>query len=98
MPLVFLLPLLLVLMAYFLHKKFHQRPGKKCLALGLCTFVWASMVYQFISLASYIDESGQQIERVLGPYGLGLAWISLILFSVYLAYLYVDFFTPKTKK
>lgn len=55
------------------------------------------MVYQFISIAHYIDESGEKIVNVIGRYGLGLSWISLIIFSVYLAYIYIDYFGSRTK-
>lgn len=54
MPIFFLLPLLAIAITYFAWLKLD----------------WASMVYQYINIARYIDESGQQISNVIGEHEL----------------------------
>ncbi len=45
-----------------------------CMAL----VVWASVLYQFIHIAQYIDASGERISDILGSSGLVFSWIGLI--------------------
>lgn len=93
MPLFFAVPVIIAVLAYFISKKIGSRANvKKCIGMALCSFVWASMVYQFVNIARYIDSSGEAISSVLGTGGLYLAWISIILFSIYLVILFIDFF------
>lgn len=91
MPLIILVLFGMVILALVMWKMDFKIP-KKILQLIVCTITWICLSYQLISIAHYIDESGEKIKNVMGNYGLGLLWMSLILFSVYLFYLYIDYF------
>lgn len=91
MPLIILVLFGMVILALVMWKMDFKIP-KKILQLIVCTITWICLSYQLISIARYIDESGEKIKNVMGNYGLGLLWMSLILFSVYLFYLYIDYF------
>ncbi|HHW29567.1 MAG TPA: hypothetical protein GXX21_08440 [Syntrophomonadaceae bacterium] len=84
MSLFFLLPLLAIVVTYFawhkLGSKINAR-SRKIIKLLVYIITWVSMVYQFISIAHYIDDSGEQISNVIGEHGLILSWVSLIIFS-----------------
>jgi len=62
MSLFFLLPLLAIVVTYFAwHKldcKINAR-ARKIIRLLVYVITWVSMVYQFMSIAHYIDDSGQ---------------------------------------
>lgn len=87
MPLFFWLPLLLIVVTYFawhkLDTKINAR-SRKIIKLLVYIITWVSMVYQFISIAHYIDDSGQRISNVIGEHGSILSWVSLIVFSLFL--------------
>lgn len=68
---------------------------KKIVQLVICTITWCTLIHQLISIARYIDDSGEMIKNVLGNYGLGLLWFSIGLFSIYLVYLYIDYLVFK---
>ena len=91
MLLIILVLLGMAILALVMWKMDFKIP-KKILQLIVCTITWICLSYQLISIAHYIDESGEKIKNVMGNYGLGLLWMSLILFSVYLFYLYIDYF------
>jgi len=87
MPLFFLLPLLAIIVTYFVWQKLNSKINartRKIIQLLVCIITWVSMVYQFISIAHFIDDSGQQISNVIGKYGLILSWVSLVIFSLFL--------------
>lgn len=92
MPLFFVVPIIIAALAYFISKKIGSKANvKKCIGVAVCSFVWASTVYQFVNIARYIDSSGEAISSVLGTGGLYLSWIGIILLSVYLLTLLIDF-------
>ena len=91
MPLIILVLFGMAILALVMWKMDFKIP-KKILQLIVCTITLICLSYQLISIAHYIDESGEKIKNVMGNYGLGLLWMSLILFSVYLFYLYIDYF------
>ena len=91
MPLIILVLFGMAILALVMWKM-DFKIQKKILQLIVCTITWICLSYQLISIAHYIDESGEKIKNVMGNYGLGLLWMSLILFSVYLFYLYIDYF------
>lgn len=95
MPLIVCVLFGMAILALAIWKKDFKIQSKKILQLIVCTITWICLSYQLISIAHYIDESGEKIENVMGNYGLGLLWISLILFSLYLFYLYIDYFFKK---
>ena len=71
---------------------------KKVVQLVICTITWCTLIHQLIRIAHYIDDSGEMIKNVLGNYGLGLLWFGIGLFSIYLVYLYIDYFVFKNDK
>lgn len=96
MPLIVLIPACIISLMYLVWKKVNIKTcTKRILNLIICTVTWISIVYQFVSVAHYIDESGAKIADVIGRYGLSLSWIGLIIFSVYLVYIYIDYFGNK---
>lgn len=95
MPLIVCVLFGMAILALAIWKKDFKIQSKKILQLIVCTITWICLSYQLISIAHYIDESGEKIKNVMGNYGLGLLWISLILFSLYLFYLYIDYFFKK---
>ena len=68
---------------------------RKAVQLVICTITWCTLIHQLISIARYIDDSGEMIKNVLGKYGLVLLWLSIGLFSIYLVYLYIDYLVFK---
>ena len=99
MPLIFCILVGMVILAFVIWKKTDiKTQRKKILQLVVCTITWVCLSYQLVSIAHYIDESGEKIKNIMGNYGLELLWISIISFSVYLFYLYIDYFFKKSNK
>lgn len=96
MPLIFCILIGMVILAFVVWKKVGVRTQrKKILQLIVCTITWICLFYQLVSIAHYVDESGEKIKNIMGNYGLGLLWISIVSFSIYLFYLYIDCFFKK---
>ena len=97
MPFIFCILIGMVILAFMIWKKTDIKiRRKKILQLVVCTVTWGSLSYQLVSIAHYIDESGEKIINVMGNYGLELLLISIISFSIYLFYLYIDYFFKKS--
>ena len=97
MPLIFCILIGMVILAFVVMKKVEVRiQRKKFLQLIVCTITWICLFYQLVSIAHYVDESGEKIKNIMGNYGLGLLWVSIVSFSIYLFYLYIDFFFKKS--
>ena len=97
MPFIFCILIGMVILAFMIWKKTDiKSQRKKILQLVVCTVTWFSLSYQLVSIAHYIDESGEKIRNIMGNYGLELLWISIISFSIYLFYLYIDYFLKKS--
>ncbi len=96
MPLFFLVPAAAGALLWFLWKKLPKGRWMTWADLGICIFTWVSIVYQFVQIAHYIDDSGTNIDAVLGPWGLSLAWGSLFLFSGYVLWKLFDTFGNKS--
>ncbi len=91
MPLIFIIPVIAVLV---IRKKCKlSTSAKKYIKLFVCTITWLSMVFQFVNIAHYIDNSGESISNVLGQGGIYFSWIGLILFSLYVAAIYIEVFS-----
>ncbi len=76
MPLIFPAAVFFFL-SFFISRK--MKGGCRSLVCGcMALVVWASVLYQFIHIAQYIDASGERIGDILGPSGLALSWIGLI--------------------
>ena len=96
MPLIFCILIGMVILAFVVMKKVEVRiQRKKFLQLIVCTITWICLFYQLVSIAHYVDESGEKIKNIMGNYGLGLLWLSIVSFSIYLFYLYIDCFFKK---
>lgn len=81
---------------YSMEKSRYWNTNKKILQLIVCTITWICLFYHLVSIAHYVDESGEKIKNIMGNYGLGLLWVSIVSFSIYLFYLYIDFFFKKS--
>ncbi len=93
MPLFFLVPLCAAAAGYLIWKKAGlQTTAGKVFRLSVSIITWIWIVYQFVSISRYIDDSGEQIQNVIGRYGLPLSWLVLIFFSVYLFVAVLDTF------
>lgn len=79
-----------------MEKSGYWNTNKKILQLIVCTITWICLFYHLVSIAHYVDESGEKIKNIMGNYGLGLLWVSIVSFSIYLFYLYIDFFFKKS--
>ena len=78
MPLIFPAAAILIILSFCISRKIkgsYRSIVYSCMAL----VVWASVLYQFIHIAQYIDESGERITDILGSSGLALSWIGLIV-------------------
>ncbi|MBF0995235.1 MAG: hypothetical protein HXK82_07470 [Lachnospiraceae bacterium] len=97
MPLIFCIWIGMVILAFVVWKKADIGTQiKKILQLIVCTITWICLFYHLVSIAHYVDESGEKIKNIMGNYGLGLLWVSIVSFSIYLFYLYIDFFFKKS--
>ena len=77
MPFIFPAAAIFVILSFFISRIIKGRCRLivySCMAL----VVWASVLFQFIRIAQYIDASGERIANILGPSGLALSWIGLI--------------------
>ncbi len=98
MPLIFIIPVIAVIVVFFVIKKCKlSASAKKYIKLFVCTVTWLSMVFQFVNIARYIDSSGERISNVLGQGGIYFSWIGLILFSVYVAAIYIEAFSKPSE-
>lgn len=96
MPIVYSIFVLLIILIVLVFKNSDMKlRRKKVVQLVICTITWCTLIHQLISIAHYIDDSGEMIKNVLGNYGLGLLWFSIGLFSIYLVYLYIDYLVFK---
>ncbi len=96
MPIVYSIFVLLIILIVLVFRNSDMKlRRKKVVQLVICTIIWCTLVHQLIRIAHYIDDSGEMIKNVLGNYGLGLLWFSIGLFSIYLVYLYIDYFVFK---
>ena len=96
MPIVYSIFVLLIILIVLVFRNSDMKlRRKKVVQLVICTITWCALVHQLISIAHYIDDSGEMIKNVLGNYGLGLLWFSIGLFSIYLVYLYIDYLVFK---
>ena len=77
-PLIFPAAAILIVLSFFISRRIkgsYRSIVYSCMAL----VVWASVLYQFIRIAQYIDASGARIADILGSSGLALSWIGLIV-------------------
>ncbi len=96
MPIVYSIFVLLIILIVLVYRNSDMKlRRKKAVQLVICTITWCTLIHQLISIAHYIDDSGEMIKNVLGNYGLGLLWFSIGLFSIYLVYLYIDYLVFK---
>ncbi len=96
MPIVYSIFVLLIILIVLVFKNSDMKlRRKKVVQLVICTITWCTLIHQLISIAHYIDDSGEMIKNVLGKYGLVLLWLSIGLFSIYLVYLYIDYLVFK---
>ena len=98
MPIVYSIFVLLIILIVLVFRNSNMKLRRKAVQLVICTITWCTLIHQLISIAHYIDDSGEMIKNVLGNYGLGLLWFSIGLFSIYLVYLYIDYFVFKNDK
>ena len=49
-----------------------------CMALA----AWGSVLHQFIRICQYVDETGERIPVILGPFGLAFSWIGMIVMTL----------------
>lgn len=94
MPIVYSIFVLLIIIV-LVFRNGDMKLRRKAVQLVICTITWCVLVHQLISIAHYIDDSGEMIKNVLGSYGLVLLWLSIGLFSIYLVYLYIDYLVFK---
>lgn len=98
MPFIAVIPIIIIAAAYILMKKIKIKARvKEYLKLSICIITWSGIVYQFISIARYIDKSGEMISNVMGKGGLYISWTVLILFSVYLAAVCIETFSRSSE-
>lgn len=96
MPIVYSIFVLLIILIVLVFRNGDMKlRRKKVIQLVIRTITWCTLVHQLISIAHYIDDSGEMIKNILGKYGLVLLWLSIGLFSVYLVYLYIDYLVFK---
>lgn len=96
MPIVYSIFVLLIILIVLVFRNSNMKlRRKKVVQLVICTITWCTLIHQLISIAHYIDDSGEMIQSVLGSYGLVLLWLSIGLFSIYLVYLYIDYLVFK---
>lgn len=95
MPIAYSVFVILIILIVLVFRNGDMKLRRKAVQLVICTITWCTLIHQLISIAHYIDDSGEMIKNVLGNYGLGLLWFSIGLFSVYLVYLYVDYLVFK---
>ena len=96
MPIVYSIFVLLIILIVLVFRNGDMKlRKKKIVQLVICTITWCVLVHQLISIAHYIDDSGEMIKNVLDSYGLVLLWLSIGLFSIYLVYLYIDYLVFK---
>lgn len=77
MPLLFPAAAIFIILSFFLSRK--MKGGCRTIVCGcMALVVWASVLYQFIHIAQYIDASGERIGDILGPSDLAVSWIGLI--------------------
>lgn len=96
MPIVYSIFVLLIILIVLVFRNSDMKLRRnKVVQLVICTITWCTLVHQLISIAHYIDDSGEMIKNVLGRYGLVLLWLSIGLFSIYLVYLYIDYLVFK---
>lgn len=61
MPLLFFAPVCVIATGYLIWKKAGTNtPVRKYFSLSVCTITWIGIVYQFISIARYIDSDGEK--------------------------------------
>ena len=95
MPIAYSVFVILIILIVLVFRNGDMKLRRKAVQLVICTITWCTLIHQLISIAHYIDDSGEMIKNVLGNYGLGLLWFSIGLFSIYLVYLYIDYFVFK---
>lgn len=95
MPIAYSVFVILIILIVLVFRNGDMKLRRKAVQLVICTIAWCTLIHQLISIAHYIDDSGEMIKNVLGNYGLGLLWFSIGLFSIYLVYLYIDYFVFK---
>jgi len=95
MPIVYSIFVLLIILIVLVFRNSDMKLRREAVQLVICTITWCTLIHQLISIAHYIDDSGEMIKNVLGNYGLGLLWFSIGLFSIYLVYLYIDYLVFK---
>ena len=95
MPIAYSVFVILIILIVLVFRNGDMKLRRKAVQLVICTITWCTLIHQLISIAHYIDDSGEMIKNVLGRYGLVLLWLSIGLFSVYLVYLYVDYLVFK---
>lgn len=95
MPIVYSIFVILIILIVLVFRNGDMKLRRKAVQLVICTITWCTLIHQLISIAHYIDDSGEMIKNVLGNYGLGLLWFSIGLFSIYLVYLYIDYLVFK---
>ena len=81
MPLIFPAAAIFIILSFFISRKIkgsYRSIIYSCMAL----VVWASVLYQFIRVAQYIDATGERSADILGPSGLALSWIGLIVMTL----------------
>ena len=77
MPLLFPAAAIFIILSFLISRKI--KGGCRSLVYGcMALVVWASVLYQFIHIAQFIDASGERIGDILGPSGLTVSWIGLI--------------------
>lgn len=95
MPIAYSVFVILIILIVLVFRNGDMKLRRKAVQLVICTITWCALVHQLISIAHYIDDSGEMIKNVLGRYGLVLLWLSIGLFSIYLVYLYIDYLVFK---
>lgn len=95
MPIAYSVFVILIILIVLVFRNSDKKLRRKAVQLVICTITWCTLIHQLISIAHYIDDSGEMIKNVLGNYGLGLLWFSIGLFSIYLVYLYIDYLVFK---
>ncbi|MBR4702741.1 MAG: hypothetical protein IKO91_02760 [Oscillospiraceae bacterium] len=77
MPLIFPAAAIFIILSFCISRKI--KGSYRSLVYGcMALVVWASVLYQFIHIAQYIDATGARIADILGSSGLALSWIGLI--------------------
>ena len=63
MPIVYSIFVLLIILIVLVYRNSDMKlRRKKAVQLVICTITWCTLIHQLISIAHYIDDSGEMIK------------------------------------